>query len=51
MGASPNVGVTCLLQRPNAGEEGGLDPLMTAVYADLRAIINRCGRDRSRPSL
>ena len=41
MGTSPNEDVTCLLQRLNAGEEGGLDRLMEAVYGDLRAMAQR----------
>ena len=49
MGASPNVGVTCLLQRLNAGEECGLDRLMDAVYADLRAMAQRHNGPGVRP--
>ena len=41
MGMSPIEDVTCLLQRLNAGEEGGLDRLMEAVYGDLRAMAQR----------
>ncbi len=41
MGMPPNEDVTCLLQRLNAGEEGGLDRLMEAVYGDLRAMAQR----------
>ncbi len=47
MGMPPNEDVTCLLQRLNAGEEGGLDRLMEAVYGDLRAMAQRHRTDDS----
>lgn len=37
----PVEDVTVLLQRLNAGERGALDPLMAAVYDELRAMARR----------